>query len=505
MADEADKKEETTEAETAPGEITPAGESSADAAVAGDATPAKKRAAAKKPAAKKKAATKKAPAAKSSAKPAAQPVGRKVPLKKLDVKNLADELKLPSEKEEERKNAPAPAAKKEDRPTVVKAVPVKPGGGKGVAAKRTSLDESAGPAASGSSYLRRVSHRNVTDFLRQLIMLLRAGTPILKALQTLSKRSSNRATRALISDITQRVEAGNPLWHAFDGHSRHFDRVFVNLIRASEASGTLVTVLGRLVAYRTKRELLGKRIRGALIYPVILVFACTAVLLLLTWWVVPQFKEIFDKAGIETSPLTNTVFSVSEWFARYWWTPYALILGIVILYAIAVKNSPAAKMLFDRVKISLPIVGEILHKGALVQLTRTMALLIRSGVSMMQTLELTRSSVSNLYVGDALKDVRDSIERGGGMEGPLRKKPRAIPPVMTDMLVTGEDSGRVDDVADQIAEIYEEEVEIKTQMLGEALQPVFTVIVGIVVMILFIALFLPLITSMDQLAGSAGV
>jgi type IV pilus assembly protein PilC len=488
MADEAENKEETTEAGAAPVEGT--APSGADAAKKADA----KKAAAKKPAVKKKAPAK---------KPVAKAVpSRAIPLKKLDVKSLADELKgAPAEAE-------APAAKVEEKPAekpaLVKAAPLKAGSGKTSASQRAALADTGGPAAS-AGFMSSVSKRQVTDFLRQLIMLLRAGTPILRSLQTLSKRSSNRATRALIADITQYVEAGNPLWQAFDRHPKYFDRVFVNLIRASEASGTLVTVLSRLVSYRTKQELLRKRVRGALFYPVILIIACTLVLLLLTKYVVPEFKDIFDKANIVPNAFTQWVFDVSEAVGTYWWTPYAAVFVLIVLYGFAVKKSPTAKMLFDNLKIRIPIVGDIMHQSALVDLSRTLALLIRSGVSMMQTLELTRSSVRNLFVADCLKDVRDSIERGGGMEGPLRKNSRAIPPVMTDMLVTGEESGRVDEIADQIAEIYEEEVEIKTQTLGEALQPIFTIIVGVGVIILFIALFLPLITSMDQLAGNSGV
>ena len=121
---------------------------------------------------------------------------------------------------------------------------------------------------------------------------------------------------------------------------------------------------------------------------------------------------------------------------------------------------------------------------------------------MMATLELTRSAITNRRIADCLQGVRDSIERGGGMEGPLRKAAPAIPHVMTDMIVTGEESGKVDEICEQIADIYEEEVEIETRSLGEALQPLFTVLVGVGVMILFVALFLPLITSLDQLADS---
>lgn len=479
MADEAEKRGET------------AGPAPADEAAVTK----------KKPVAKK-APAKKAPAAKPVVKAEAP---RKVALKKLDVKSLADELR--SSAASVSPAAPQPAAARAPelamRPAV-KAVPVKPNAAKASAgkdSKRSLLGDWVGPAAHAvtTGY---VSERRVIDFLRQLIMLLRAGTPILRSLQTLSKRTSSAGTRALIADITQYVEAGNPLWQAFDRHNRYFDRVFVNLIKASEASGTLVTVLGRVVSYRSEQAMMRKRVRGAMIYPVVLVLACVGVMLLLTKFVIPEFKDIFEKADIETPPITQAIFKVSTFVGDYWWTPFPVILLLFIAYKVGVNNSPLMRYYADSIKIRIPIIGSIIHKGALVELTRTLALLIRSGVPMMATLELTRSAITNRRVADCLQGVRDSIERGGGMEGPLRKSAPAIPHVMTDMIVTGEESGKVDEVCEQIADIYEEEVEIQTRGLGEALQPLFTVLVGIGVMILFVSLFLPLITSLDQLAGS---
>lgn len=480
MADEAENREET-----------------AGAASAETSAVAKKKPAAKKAPAKKAAAAK--PAAKAEAP-------RKVALKKLDVKSLADELKVPSASPapapaESRVSAPTPAPAPLARPGVVKAVPVKPAKAPAAKDNKRSLSDFMGPAALAVA-TGRVSERRVIDFLRQLIMLLRAGTPILRSLQTLSKRTSSASTRALIADITQYVEAGNPLWQAFDRHNRYFDRVFVNLIKASEASGTLVTVLGRVVSYRSEQAMMRKRVRGAMIYPAVLVFACVGVMLLLTRYVIPEFKEIFEKANIPTLPMTQAIFNISDFVGKYWWTPFPVLLVLFIVYKLAVSSSPLMRYYADSVKIRIPIIGSIIKKSALVELTRTLALLIRSGVPMMATLELTRSAIRNRRIADCLQGVRDSVERGGGMEGPLRKSAPAIPHVMTDMIITGEESGKVDEVCEQIADIYEEEVEIETRGLGEALQPLFTVIVGIGVMILFVSLFLPLITSLDQIAGS---
>lgn len=350
----------------------------------------------------------------------------------------------------------------------------------------------------------RARHSDVTSFLRQLIMLLEAGTPILRALKTLSGRGQSAATRGLIADIAAFVEAGNPLWQAFDRHPTYFDSVFVNLIRASEASGTLVVVLRRVVEYREERELLRKRVRGAMIYPVLLVVACFAVMVLLTTLVIPQFKDMFDKAGIldKVPKVTQVLLAISDWFLVWFWVPIAVVILLFVAYKFWVRK-PTNRLRADRWKIRIPIVGKILHKQALVEFTRTMSLLLRSGLSMMSTLELTRKSIHNRAVAQSLQDVRDSVERGEGLEPPLRANSHVIPPVVADMLVTGEESGRVDMICEQIAEVYEEEVKIAVNTLGEALQPLFTVIIGFVVIFLFIALFLPLVSMISQISSAS--
>ena len=358
-----------------------------------------------------------------------------------------------------------------------------------------------------------VRRSDVTSFLRQLIMLLEAGTPILKSLKTLAERSgrassrrerrSRAATRDLIADITQYVEGGNPLWQAFDRHARHFDSVFVNLVKASEASGTLVTVLQRMVKYREERELLGKRVRGAMIYPVILVVACFGVMLLLTKLVVPEFEAMFERAKLEIPAATEWFLRTSNLFSSYWWVPIAAVVLLWLLYSFWYVRNPLRRLRADRIKLHLPVVGPIVHKNAIVELTRTMSLLLRSGLSMMATLELTRDAIHNRAVAEVLQALRNSIEKGEGMEAPLRAAAPTIPDEVGDMFITGEESGRVDAVADQVADLYEQEVQIAVESLGEALQPIFTVVVGLVVLVLFASLFYPLVTMIEQLSSAS--
>ena len=375
-------------------------------------------------------------------------------------------------------------------------------------AEPSMLDEEGvvvrdGDAAAPSVRANRggVRYSDITTFLRQLIMLLDAGTPILKSLQTLSTRGQRAGARALVADIAQYVEGGNPLWQAFDRHPRYFDTIFVNLIKASEASGTLTTVLRRVTQYREKRELLTKRVRGAMVYPVVLVAACIAVMLLISTWVVPEFRSMFQSANITYGTSTKVFFALSDLFRYWWWLPIVVLIALIVVYKAWYVRSPLRRLAADRIKIKIPIMGPIVHKNAIVELTRTMALLLRSGLSMMATLELTRNAVRNRAVAQSLQGVRDSIEQGGGLEEPLRRASAVIPPVVTDMFVTGEEAGQVDVIADQIADVYEEEVSIAVDTIGDAMQPVFTIFVGIGVAILFIALFNPMVAMITSLTS----
>lgn len=349
-----------------------------------------------------------------------------------------------------------------------------------------------------------VRQADVTVFLRQLIMLLEAGMPILKSLKTLAQRGNNSALRAMIADIAQYVEAGNPLWQCFDRMPRYFDEVFVNLIKASEASGTLTTVLRRIVDYRENRELLRKRVRGGVAYPVVLVLVCIGVMLLITRFVVPEFQAMFEQQNIALPPATEWFIWGANQFGQWWWTPIVVVIALWLVYRFWFIQNEVRRLSADRFKIKIPIIGPILHKNAIVEMTRTMALLLRSGLSMMATLNLTRKAIHNRAVAESLQGLRDSVEQGGGLEAPLRAASDVIPAVVADMFVTGEESGRVDAVAEQIADVYEEEVKIAVSSLGEILQPVFTIIIGIVVMSLFIALFYPIVSMIESITA-AGV
>lgn len=398
------------------------------------------------------------------------------------------------------------AAPVESTAKAAKKEPVKPASRTATsAAKAVDTTVSKSPPRSAFRATRPRS-RDVNNFLRQLIMLMDAGTPILKSLKTAARRNEKAAIRNMVTDIAEHVENGNALWQGFERHPHEFDTVFVNLIKASEASGTLGAVLKRQVEYRERREMMVRKLRGAMLYPAVLLVFCGGVLLLISKFVIPEFKETFLKIGDgQLPPQTELLFGVIEFFTslRFAITAVIVVLGLIGLYRLWVLN-PLNRIRADRVKLSLPYLGKnIIKKRAIVEFTWTLSMMLRAGVSMMVTLDLVRSAITNRAFANTLNGVRDSVERGEGMEAPLRASAAIVPPVITDMLVTGEDSGQLDDISEHLAKTYEEEVNIAVASLGDLLLPIMVIFIGALVLVLFISLFLPLIAALDQLMNAA--
>lgn len=348
-----------------------------------------------------------------------------------------------------------------------------------------------------------VRERDIVIFLRQLIMLLEAGTPLLRSLKTLSERTENASVRALVSDIAGYVEMGNPLWQAFERHPVYFNRVFVALVRASEQSGTLVTVLERIAQYRERRQRFARRVQSALVYPFIVFFFCIGVVFLIGRFVLPEFAGIFEKLDQETPPVTQAFLDTFEFLTASWLIPTVLVVlvALYVVYRLLIRN-PLWRLRADRLKLMIPYIGpSIIRKNAIVQMARSLSLLLSSGLSMMVTLDLTRNAISNRAVGQIMQDLRDAVEQGESIEDTLRQHSRVIPGVVTDMLVTGEESGQMDKIAGHIAEAYEDEVNTSIGTLTELIPPVLAVIMGAFVLVLVLAVFWPLISMIDQLQG----
>lgn len=355
---------------------------------------------------------------------------------------------------------------------------------------------------------RSVRSKDITVFLRQLIMMLEAGTPILKALKSLSHRGEHKGIRNLVYGIAQFVEAGNPLWQAFAREGKHFSPIYVNLMKAAEASGTLTTVLRRLVIYREKREIMRRKIIVAMIYPAAIAFVAYIIIWLLATFLIPEFEAMFATFDITLEGLTAFVLSAAAFVGGKGSiiTVLVVIGGSWAFYTQFWVRSPLRRVMTDRMKFKLPISGPITTSSVVAEFTRTFAMLQRSGVLMISTLELCRNSSTNRAFAGSVQDMRDSVERGDGLEGSLRaaEKSGYLPGVVVDMLITGEETGTMDTIADQIADSYEQELELQVEGLKEALGPIMVIGIGLTVGAIVIALFLPLVQLITEVS-SAGM
>ncbi len=429
----------------------------------------------RKPNTKLKVAAKKASAKKaaSAARPAPRPVARHEAALP-EVQSLTKELEL-------------------ERPAAPKAA------SRGVPSASVASEAVSAPSRG------LIRDRDITTFLRQLIMMFESGTPILKALKSLSRRSENKNLRTLVGGIAEYVESGNPLWQAFAREGRYFSPVDVNLIKAAEASGSLPVVLKRIAEYREATNRLNRKVQVALIYPAILVTVATALVVVLSVFVIPSFREIFVTMNAKIGWYSELIMDTADFVAMWWWLVVGAVIGLIAAYKLWWVRDPLRQLAADRAKLRVPVFGKLGRLRVTADFMRTFAMLLRSGVSMMATLDLCKNSVSNrAYIG-VVQDMRDSVEAGEGLEGPLRKaeKDGYLAGVVVDMLLTGEESGGLERVADQIASTYEEDIEISVAGLTEAITPLFVVVMGFVVGAIVLGMFLPLFSMIQTISAGS--
>lgn len=342
----------------------------------------------------------------------------------------------------------------------------------------------------------RVPEGVVTSYLRQLVMLLEAGVTLLRATNTLASRVSNKTFDKVLRDVAQRIEAGNTFWQSLASHPRYFNHLFVSIIRAGEASGTLTEIITRLADYREKQALLRRQVRSAMAYPFVIFAASAAVLILFLVFVLPEFESLFANFDIKLPAITRFALGASRGLVTFWWL-WIMIVGGVVAAIVAYGRTPGGRLNIDYWKLKMPIFGNILTLKVVADFAHTFATLLNAGISILETLDLTKEAVGNTAFAKDLVHVRESIERGEGLEKPLRQS-KVVPPIVTDMLATGEESGALDRVSLQMAIIFEKEVETSVNTLKSLIEPIMILGLGLVVMFLVLSFFWPYISIINQ-------
>jgi type IV pilus assembly protein PilC len=338
--------------------------------------------------------------------------------------------------------------------------------------------------------LRRIKPEDMIFFNIQLSNMLDAGLPLLTCLRTISVQMENRRLKKVLEDVTLKVETGTSFSEALQSHSRHFSKLTISMVRAGEASGNLALVLKRLADFGERELDLRNRVSSALLYPAILSFAATAVIVFIVTFIIPRFVEIFSRAGIPLPVVTTILNAVGIAIKDYW---YLFILGIAafLLAARLYVNTRDGRLRFDGLKLSIPVTGPLIRKVAISRFARTLATLSGSGVPILESLEIMEGTIGNEVLARVITTLREAVRGGSKISAPL-KISEEFPPDTVQMIAAGEETGNLDGMLNKVADLYDSAVSYSIKRLTALLEPIFLVVMGCVVAVIMASILVPM-------------
>jgi type IV pilus assembly protein PilC len=344
----------------------------------------------------------------------------------------------------------------------------------------------------------KVSMRDIVIFTRQFSTMINSGLPLVQAMGILAEQSENPNLREITKQVVFDVESGNTVADALRKHPTAFSELYVNMVAAGEAGGILDTILMRLAVFMEKNDALVRKVKGAMIYPGVIMTVAGGAIIVLLVFVIPTFQRMFSEAGIPLPLPTRIVIGMSQALQSYWY----VLAGAIFALFYAVKKyyaTQAGKLVIDRLMLKAPVLGDVLRKSAVSRFTRTLGTLIGSGVSILDGLEITAKTSGNRVIQDAIMESRASIAGGETISAPL-KKSQVFPPMVISMINVGEQTGGLDEMLGKIADFYDEEVDAAVSGLLALMEPVMIVFLGVVVGGMVVAMYLP-IFDMVNAAG----
>jgi MSHA biogenesis protein MshG len=352
--------------------------------------------------------------------------------------------------------------------------------------------EAAGGGRAGAIRLfkEKVQHVDILLFSRQLHTLLRAGVPIMRALAGLQESSHNPAMRDVLQDLRESLDSGRELSVAIARHPGIFTRFYISMVRVGEATGRLEEIFLRLFDHMEFERFMREQVKSALRYPSFVVAAMAVAMFIVNIWVIPAFAKVFKGFNAELPLMTRILIGFSDFMVNWW---YAIVAGVALCFGgfNYWRKTPRGRYQWDKFKLKIPVAGKIIQKATLARFSRAFALASRSGVPIIQALSNVAATVDNDYIADKLEKMRDGVERG---ESILRTAIAAgiFTPVVIQMIAVGEESGSLDDMMQEIADMYQSEVEYELKTLAQQIEPILIVMLGAMVLVLALGIFLPL-------------
>jgi len=346
-----------------------------------------------------------------------------------------------------------------------------------------------------------VSTRDLAIFARQFATMINAGLPLVQCLDILSKQTEKEHFRNVIAQVMREVEAGNTLAESLSKkeNQRVFDELYVNMVEAGEAGGILDDILSRLATFIEKAEALKRKVKGAMVYPAVVMAVATLATCFMLIFIIPTFARMFTGFGAELPLPTKIVMGLSSFLRSFWW----MLVGGLITFGVVLQRyyrTDRGRIVIDRLLLKVPVLGDVIRKGAVARFTRTLGTLISSGVPILTGLEITARTSGNRVIQEAIMAARASIREGETISAPLRVS-NVFPPMVVQMISVGEETGALDDMLTRIADFYDEEVDTAVESLTSLIEPIMIVFMGSVVGGMVVAMYLPMFKLINVVAG----
>ena len=342
-----------------------------------------------------------------------------------------------------------------------------------------------------------IKTRDIVIFTRQFATMINAGLPLVQSLDILAEQSENEHLQKVVQEVLYDVESGNTLADAMSKHPKVFTDLYVNMVAAGEAGGILDTILLRLATFLEKNDALVRKVKGAMVYPAVIVTVAVAAVAILLIFVIPTFEQMFSSAGIQLPLPTRIVIALSDFLQAYWWGVIAAAIAAAFIIR-AIYQTDDGELAIDRLLLNFPVIGDLLRKTAVARFTRTLGTLVSSGVAILDGLEITAKTAGNRVIHDAVMGSRASIAGGETISGPL-KESGAFPPMVVQMINVGEQTGGLDEMLDKIADFYDDEVDTAVQALLSVLEPIMIIFLGVVVGGMIVAMYLPIFDMINAI------
>ena len=342
----------------------------------------------------------------------------------------------------------------------------------------------------------KVALQDLVVFTRQLATMIDAGLAMVQSLQALAEQCPNKVMRDVIRDVCTRVEGGDSFSEALQKHPKVFSRLYVSMVSAGEKGGLLAEILARLATYLENTARLRKKVKSAMMYPTVVTCVAIGITIFLLVKVIPVFGEIYDGFGAKLPGPTQALINISH-ILQKWFLLVILAMGAGVWGWLSFIKTKKGREFWDARRIKLPIFGSIAHKICLARFTRTLASLIRSGVPILEVLQIVSQTVGNVVMEKAIKTASIDIERGEGISTALSKHP-VFPNMIIRMITAGEQTGKIDNMLERISDFLDEEIETTLSGITSLIEPLLIVFLGVVIGGMVICMFLP-IFKMSQI------